>query len=235
VTHQGTTLFATWFTYDSQGRATWLVMSDGRDVGRNRYEGPLYRTTGPAFGGAFDPARVTRTPVGKLTFTVWDTDRADVVATVDGVTIRKSLSKQQFALPMPVCFVGGEPGSLPNYQDLWWNPSESGWGLNLAHQGDILFATWFTYDGSGQPMWFVGSNVAKTGNATYSGPVYRTAGPPAAASPWDPANVSRMPAGNVTLTFADANNGTFAYTVDGVTQAKAITRQVFATPASVCR
>jgi hypothetical protein len=29
------------------------------------------------------------------------------------------------------------------------------------------------------------------------------------------------------LTFADGNNGTFAYTVNGVSQSKAITRQVF--------
>ena len=35
-----------------------------------------------------------------------------------------------------------------NYQDLWWvaNGAESGWGVNLAHQGDNLFASWFTYD-----------------------------------------------------------------------------------------
>ena len=39
--------------------------------------------------------------------------------------------------------------SAPNYQGLWWNAppnSESGWGINLTHQGDVIFATWFTYD-----------------------------------------------------------------------------------------
>ena len=25
-------------------------------------------------------------------------------------------------------------------QDLWWNPAESGWGINLAHQDDTVFA-----------------------------------------------------------------------------------------------
>jgi hypothetical protein len=41
--------------------------------------------------------------------------------------------------------------------------------------------------------------------------------------------------GTVTLTFSDTNNGTFAYTVDGVSQAKPITRQVYSTPTTVCR
>jgi hypothetical protein len=42
-------------------------------------------------------------------------------------------------------------------------------------------------------------------------------------------------AGTGTFTFTDASNGTFAYTVDGVTQSKAITRQVYGSPVTVCR
>jgi hypothetical protein len=44
-----------------------------------------------------------------------------------------------------------------------------------------------------------------------------------------------MPAGAATLAFSDTNNGTFTYTLDGVSQSKPITRQVFATPGTVCR
>ena len=43
------------------------------------------------------------------------------------------------------------PVSDPNFQGLWWNPDQSGWGINFAHQGDIIFATWFTYDAAGKP------------------------------------------------------------------------------------
>ena len=46
----------------------------------------------------------------------------------------------------------------PSYGGLWWKSpaaSESGWGLNITHQGDILFATWFTYDRDGNGMWLV--------------------------------------------------------------------------------
>ena len=43
----------------------------------------------------------------------------------------------------------GERYSFLNYTGLWWaapTGSESGWGIYLAHQGDTIFATWFTYD-----------------------------------------------------------------------------------------
>lgn len=84
-------------------------------------------------------------------------------------------------------------------------------------------------------MWFVGSNIVKTGNATYSGALYRTFGPPYSASPWDASKVSVMPVGNATLTFSDGSNGTFAHTVNGFTRTDAIVREAFSSPATVCR
>jgi DNA-binding beta-propeller fold protein YncE len=239
ITHQGDTLFGTWFTYDAQGRDMWLVMSDGRRVGRNSYEGLLYRTTGPAFSSVnFDPARVARTPVGTAHIDVTNSDNATLIATVDGVSIRKDLSRQVYALPQPSCTQDGAVGSIPNYQGLWWNSpagSESGWGLNIAHQGDILFVTWFTYGADGRAMWVVGSSVSKTGNATYAGTLYRAVGPPVGASPWDASRVMRMPAGSISFVFSDANNGRMTYTLDGFAQSKAITRQIFAIPPTICR
>ena len=62
----------------------------------------------------------------------------------------------------PTCtFTAGSRASVTNYQDLWWNPAESGWGINLAHQGDILFATWFTYRAGGRGQWLVASDVRR--------------------------------------------------------------------------
>lgn len=239
VTQQGNTIFATWFTYDSQGRGQWLVMSNGARTGENTYEGALYRTTGPAFSSVpFNPAQVVRTQVGVATFTYSDAQNGVLSATVDGFQIRKDIMRQIYALPVPTCTAGGAPGSMPSYQDLWWNSppgSESGWGINVAHQGDILFVTWFTYGSDRQGMWLVGSNVGRTGNASYAGTLYRTTGPSIAELPWDPARVTRTPAGSIAFTFQDSANGTVTYTVDGVTQSKAITREVFGSPPTVCR
>jgi len=236
IAHHGSKLFATWFTYDANGQPTWLVMSDTNDVGRNGYEGALYRTTGPAFSAAsFDPSKVTRTAVGNMSVQVYSVNQLDMNATVDGATIKKTLGRQVFAAPVPYCEAGLAPGPLPIYQDLWWNPAESGWGLNIAHQGNILFITWFTYDTDGKAVWFVGSDIEKTGNGTYSGTLYKTFGPPITASPWDPSKVTRMPVGSATLTFNDDDHGTFAYTVSGVSGSKSITREVFASPMTRCR
>jgi hypothetical protein len=240
IAHQGketgSILFGTWFTYDAQGQPTWFVMSRGERTGTNRYKGTLYRTSGPAFNApSFDPSKVTITPAGSAEIRVSSVDNASLSMVVDGVSIEKALSRQQFGAPTPSCGVDVAPGALPNYQDLWWNPNESGWGLNIAHQGDVLFITWFTYDIDGKPLWFVGSDVRKTGNATYAGTLYRTVGPPATASPWDPSKVFRIPAGSATLTFADGDHGTFAYTVNALSGSKAITRQVFSSPPTRCR
>jgi hypothetical protein len=42
-----------------------------------------------------------------------------------------------------------------NYQGLWYNPTEAGWGINFAHDGDTIFASWFTYDLTGKGTWLV--------------------------------------------------------------------------------
>ena len=38
--------------------------------------------------------------------------------------------------------------------DLWWNPSESGWGMQLVQQATTVFATIFVYDTHGIPIWY---------------------------------------------------------------------------------
>ena len=62
-----------------------------------------------------------------------------------------------------------------NFQGLWWNApaeSESGWGINFAHQGDVIFATWFTYDASGKAWW-----LSMTADADRSEYVHRDSVP----------------------------------------------------------
>jgi hypothetical protein len=239
ITHQGDILFATWFTYDTDGSGMWLVMSNGAKVAENTYTGTLFRTTGPAFNSVpFDPSRVVVTTVGSGTFTFTGPSTGTFAYTVNGITQSKAITRQVYSAPVPDCVAAGSAGATPNYQDLWWRDppqSESGWGVNITHQGDILFATWFTYGADGRGMWLVMSNGAKTGPTTYSGTLFRTTGPAFNANPWNPANVTVTPVGAATFSFTDANNGTFAYTVDNVSQSKPITRQVYSTPATVCR
>ena len=125
--------------------------------------------------------------------------------------------------------------SVANYEGLWWNSpaaSESGWGINLTQQGDTIFATWFTYDHDHTPLW-LSATATKTANNTFAGTLFRTSGPTFNA--FDATKVVLTPVGSLTLTFGDGNSATFAYTVNGVSQSKAITRQVFREPGTVCQ
>lgn len=121
--------------------------------------------------------------------------------------------------------------SAANYQGLWWRApagSESGWGLNIAQQSGVLFATWFTYDSTGKALWL--SMTANSVGGDFIGTLYQSAGPVFSAKPFDPAAVTRTAVGSGRLTFDDANNGSFSYILNGTTQIKSITRQIFGTP-----
>jgi hypothetical protein len=239
ITHQGDILFATWFTYDTDGSLMWLVVPSAAKGQASTYQGAVYRTTGPSFDAVpWDGSTVGLTQVGAVSFTFTEDSKGTFSYNVNGVSQTKDIVKQVYAAKAPDCLVGGTAGNSPNFQDLWWKSpagSENGWGVNIAHQADILFVTWFTYDASRKGLWIVGSNVAKTANNVYSGDLFRTSGPAFSASPWDPAKVTVTKVGTVTVTFSDANNATFAYTLNGVSQSKPITRQVFATPQTVCK
>jgi len=127
--------------------------------------------------------------------------------------------------------LAAKAGAPANYTGLFWNSppgSESGWGINFAHQGDVIFATWFTYDLTGK-AWWLAMTANKTGNATYSGTLYQTTGPSFNVQPFFPSAVHATAVGSATLAFSDANNGVFAYVVNGISQTKPITRQVFGT------
>jgi hypothetical protein len=121
-------------------------------------------------------------------------------------------------------------------EGLWWGApagSESGWGINFAQQGDVIFATWFTYYVNGKAWWLT-MTANKTSEGVYSGTLYRTNGAPFSAfvPPATP-----TPVGTGTLTFNSATTGTFAYQVsDGAnvaTRSKAIVLQTFG-PVPTC-
>jgi hypothetical protein len=234
IAHQGNILFVTWFTYDTDGSQMWLVMSRAERTTGNRFEGQIFRTTGPSFSSPqWNPNAVNPTPVGTGVLNFTNADRGTFSYTVNGTSQVKNIVRQEYSAPVSVCSSGG-PRGAGNYQDLWWGgESESGWGINITHQGNILFAAWFTYGTDGRGRFIVMSAGQRTAPGVYAGDLYRTTGPAFNAVPWTPAVPVRV--GSGTFTFTDDDTGTFAYTVDGVTQAKQIVRQVFSTPATGCR
>jgi predicted dienelactone hydrolase len=236
IAHQGNVIFATWLTYDLAGQPWWLSMTANL-IAPNTYAGRLYQTTGPAFNSAtFNPALVVPIAVGAGTLTFGDANNGTFAYLVNDIPQSKSITRQVFGA-LPACAFGENPAIAINYQDLWWNApggSEAGWGINLTHQGDVIFATWFTYDFAGAPLW-LSVTAPKTGPGVYAGTLYRTTGPPFNAMPFDPSHVMPTPVGPASFTFADGNDATFAYNVNGVPYTKQITREIFWAPGTVCQ
>jgi hypothetical protein len=246
LTHQGNILFATWFTYDRQGAGMWLVMPQ-LDLQPGYYD-PYYMTSTDSteYAGTCTAPRGRRSTAPTFPRQAPSRRRSQVR--------RRSLSSTP--TPPPSLHRGRRhaeqvhhsPGLRADarlharrerrgasYQGLWWRSSESGWGVNLTHQGDIIFATWFTYDSARRGMWVVMPDGRRTGANAFTGALYRTTGPAFDSATWNAASVQATEVGTATFTFSDTGNGTFAYTVNGVSGSKPITRQVFSSPVTTCR
>ena len=115
-----------------------------------------------------------------------------------------------------------------NYEDWWWNDQQSGHGLNIGQQNDVLFVSWFTYDETGAGMWLTMS-ATLTGTRA-SGNWIRTTGP-ALGTPFDPSRVTRTTVGTGTLTFGSLHDATLDWTVNGKSGAVTLTRMSWASRA----
>ncbi|MEO8385931.1 MAG: hypothetical protein ABI583_11860, partial [Betaproteobacteria bacterium] len=228
--HQGNIIFGTLFTYDA-GAGIWLILSRGDLQPDGSYLGKLYRTSGPAFNAVpFTPITAANlTEVGSMRVAFSSPTTGTLTYNVGSRSVTKSISKQTFATQPNCGFTGTNRSYNSNFQDLWWNPNESGWGINLTHQSDIIFGTLFTYDATGKGMWLIlsrGDRIAGTQN--FAGALYRTTGPNFDAQPFTPitqANLTQV--GNMRLEFTDGNTAKLIYDVNGASVTKNIQRQTF--------
>jgi hypothetical protein len=136
------------------------------------------------------------------------------------------------AIAALILFLGSTVAQAMNtwgtdFTDMWWIPTESGWGVNIIHQREILFATFFVYGADQKAHWYVASNVASTGGNTFTGELYETTGPWLGAPTFNPGAVAARTAGNVTIAFSARNRGTLTYNVDSTTVTKSIERNTF--------
>jgi hypothetical protein len=116
----------------------------------------------------------------------------------------------------------------------WWNEDESGWGLFIFDQGNVLLPAWFTYDTDGEPTWFLVAGAFLQADGSYVGEVFRFTGVPfdqisGAAS--DP----ETSVGSVTLRFSGETGLRFDYVVNGISQSKQMTRFPFGSRTLGCR
>ena len=119
------------------------------------------------------------------------------------------------------------PGLLTG---LWFNASESGWGIHFTQRGTNTFAAWYTYDGAGKPKWYVSTCAGATGTSgACSGTLYEVSGPSYFGGSFDPSLVHATSAGTLQIAFRDANNATMTYTAAGQTRTVAVVREPLST------
>ncbi len=115
-----------------------------------------------------------------------------------------------------------------DFSDMWWVPTESGWGANIANQGPILFVTLYTYGGDGKVKWYVAPRMEANISPIYAGSLFETSGPiPSGA--FDTTLMNYRHVGSITLDFTSSTQGLLGYSVDGLNSSKTIVRYTFAT------
>ncbi len=114
---------------------------------------------------------------------------------------------------------------------LWWNASESGWGIHFTQRGVNLFAAWYTYDAQGNPKWYVApsctfsSSNAVNGNCTSA--LYEVSGVAFFGHDFDPTLYHPSQVGTLQLTFQNTNAASMTYVIGSQARTVAIVRQIF--------
>jgi hypothetical protein len=232
LAHQGGVVFATLYTYGADGSPAWFSMTGNGSPGGKEFQGDLYRTTGPPFNASpWRPVDYERVGTMRLAFA--SNDAATLTYTVNDVPVAKSIERFRSATRTTCGWSVFDRSFSFNYQDLWWNAAESGWGINFIHQGDVLVGTLYTYGPDGQPRWFILSPGERVpGTQRFEGPLYETTGPPFNASPWGAVGYTNV--GTMSVAFTDGNTGVLSYSVNSVPVTRQITRLAFGSPVPQC-
>jgi hypothetical protein len=238
VVHQGSILFVAWYVYGSDGKVLWMVAAASRQAD-GRYIGAMNSFNGQPFNLISNAQANTQTNArGEVRLSLGTDGKLDFAYTIDNITQTRRLEKAVFVANPPVCtFTTASRAGAGNYTDVWWKESESGWGISIIHQGDLIFIAWYTYGSDGKPMWVTGL-ATRQANGSFSGELNRPASGVAFNLINGPATTFPVPTvGNFSLSFSNGETGTFNYTIDGISQSKAITRLVYVgadQPKTVC-
>ncbi|MCL2873243.1 MAG: carbohydrate-binding domain-containing protein [Betaproteobacteria bacterium] len=89
-------IFIPWFTYDSSGKAAWLIFEGDNWTADDTMTADVYRYTGPKWGTTpYDNSKVAKTKVGTATLTFTSETAAHFEYTVDGSSRSVDLQKLQ--------------------------------------------------------------------------------------------------------------------------------------------
>jgi hypothetical protein len=130
---------AIWYTYDEASRPIWYT-AQGRTASLGEEAWPLLKHRWA------DGRKAEATVVGSLKLTVRHPESIDAAWNIGGKAGTWSIQ------PFIVSGVVNEV----DHSASWFDPANSGWGLTVTEQGDILGGVLYTYDASGAPTWAAG-------------------------------------------------------------------------------
>ena len=226
--HQGSLLYGTWYSYASDGQVMFLTIEASADIDGS-FIGPVYRVRGiplEQIDGA--PAFTEVEAVGTALLQFDETGELTLEYSVDGISQNRRLQPFVFGQAPLSCIGTTLSRTLAtNYSDLWWNPAEPGWGLTLSHQGDVMFALWYTYGESGRDQWISAAELRLQPDGSYRGALQRPlTGVPLAEISGAATSFPVPEIGSAELIFIDGENARISYQIGEVAQSKAITRFV---------
>ena len=138
-----------WFTHTDAGRPVWYVAS-GQLASLGKQPWPLLQYQWSSTGGS-------PVVVGSLRLDVHHPESADVVWEIAG---------KRGTWPIQPLIVSGVVNEN-DHSGVWFDPSNSGWGLSLIEQGDVLGGVLYTYDPSGAPTWVAGFDRDAKGSVEF--------------------------------------------------------------------
>lgn len=135
------------------------------------------------------------------------------------------------ALVLSLCLAATAPATasstLTNFSDLWWNPAESGWGLNVAQQADVMYLTFYLFGPNGQPVWYtalvVYQGLQADGSTLFAGNLFQSTGP-YFGGPYNASLVDTSSVGSASFRGTSTTTATLTYVVGNVTVVKQIER-----------
>ncbi len=235
LNHQENIIAGALYTFDTDGQPQYLILTGATLTPGVGYSGNLVRPSGPPFSTIPWPTSQVQNPVvGTMQLNFVGTTNANLTYTIGGTSVTKALTRLTYATAPTCTFDGSDRSTTFNFQDIWWNPNESGWGLNIIHQGDILTVGLYTNDAAGRNVWYLmAPGTLQAGTSTYSGPLKRYTGPVFNAFPWGA--VAETTVGTLSVTFVNGNQATLTYSINGASVVKQIQRFKFADIATGCK
>ena len=138
LVQRGSIIFATLFVYDPNN-PTWYTATMDNTSGFT-WTGILYATTGTDFSLPWNPANLTVTPVGTMTWTAQSVETGTLSYVVNGVTVVKDVTRQTLVLDdFSGHFYGGIHADITGCANPALNGTVENFGvLNITQNGSSI-------------------------------------------------------------------------------------------------